>query len=137
MFVYSWLHSCFSDELHNNYLRIAGSGDSAGPRTHLPYINDLEPTLSTTFPHLTQLIMRDYSDELARAQALMDELLAHVRAFDPRRLSFVPAVIETASYTLWRGEDAQGFRKYVDGIEHHGALLRAVSEIWAGLTVAE
>lgn len=70
--------------------------------------------------------MRDYSSELARAQELMDELLVHIRAFDARRLSFVPAVIETAPYTLWRGEDAQGLRKYIDGIEHHAAQLRSV-----------
>lgn len=71
--------------------------------------------------------MRDYTPELVEAQAVMGELLAHMRAFDPSRLAFAPAVIDAATGTSWRGEDTQGLRKFTDSIEQHAAQLDTVS----------
>ncbi|KAL1412721.1 hypothetical protein Q8F55_000468 [Vanrija albida] len=71
--------------------------------------------------------MRDYSDVLKQACALMAEIQEHVRAFDPAALAFVPPVIDNSTGNNWRGEETQGMRKFIDVIEHHAVSFEALA----------
>ncbi|OCF38183.1 hypothetical protein I316_00408 [Kwoniella heveanensis BCC8398] len=72
---------------------------------------------------------QDYTPHLLQAQALLQDLIAHINAFDIERLLYHAPITDRIKFkeSPWGQEEVMGMRKWIEGIHHHARILESLT----------